>query len=64
MINGMLPEKDQTNTFARLKLYATASYMIGNMPFSLNDIENGLLRSNKQSAVPMTSAPFKIIDPR
>ncbi len=34
------------------------------MIFSLNDIENGLLRANRQSAVPMTSPPFIKNDPR
>jgi len=52
-------------TLARLKLYASASYNIGGTLLSLNDIENGLLRCNKKSAVPFTSIPFrKEDDPR
>jgi hypothetical protein len=29
------------------------------MAFSLNEIENGLLRGNRVSAVPFTSVPFR-----
>jgi hypothetical protein len=46
-------------TLARLKLYASASYNSGGTLLSLNDIENGLLRCNRKSAVPFTSLPFK-----
>ena len=42
----------------RVQLYATASYQIGDALYSLNDIENGLLRANRPSAVPMTRPPF------
>lgn len=52
-------------TLARLKLYASASYNVGGIIFSLNDIENGLLRRNRKSAVPLTNRPFgKEDDPR
>ena len=51
-------------TIARLKLYATASYNIGGYLFSLNDIENGLLRCNRKSAVPLTRTPFSNDDER
>jgi len=44
--------------FARLVRWATASYRLGDNVFSLNDIENGILRSNKQSAVPGTKPQF------
>ena len=46
-------------TLARMKLYATAAYNIGGNIYSLNELENGLLRGNKKSAVPLTSLPFK-----
>ena len=39
-------------------MYSTASYNIGGLVYSLNDIENGLLRGNRVSAVPLTSVPF------
>lgn len=56
IIHGLL--KDGEGTISRLKLYATASYNIGGVLYSLNDIENGLLRGNRKSAVPLTSPPF------
>jgi hypothetical protein len=46
-------------TTARLKLYASSSYNIGGLIFSLNEIENGLLRGNRKSAVPLTFVPFR-----
>ena len=63
IINGLLDVKG--GTLARLKLYASASYNIGGIEFSLNDIENGLLRGNRKSAVPFTGRPFpQDADPR
>ena len=46
----------------RLVRWATASYRLGENVFSLNDIENGVLRSNKQSAVPGTKPQFPADD--
>lgn len=46
IIEGLLSDKEATSTVARLGLYASASYCINDMIFSLNDIENGLLRRN------------------
>ena len=40
------------------KLYASACYNIGGEVYSLNEIENGLLRGNRLSAVPFTKLPF------
>jgi len=63
ILNGLLDVKG--GTLARLKLYASASYNIGGKLFSLNDLENGLLRGNRLSAVPLTFKPFrKSSDPR
>lgn len=59
IINGLLKEE---GTLSRLKLYATASYNIGGVLYSLNDIENGLLRGNRKSAVPLTFQPFRRSD--
>lgn len=56
IISGLLKGE---GTISRLKLYATASYNIGGVLYSLNDIENGLLRGNRKSAVPLTSPPFR-----
>lgn len=63
IIVGMI-DKD-SGTLARLKMYASASYNICGLIFSLNDIENGILRCNRRSAVPFTSEPFTdSFDPR
>jgi len=51
-------------TINRLRMYASASYIIGNIPYSLNDIENGLLRGNKLPPVPFTRPPFPPNDER
>jgi hypothetical protein len=59
IVNGLLKEEEAGGTFARVKLYATASYNIGGALYSLNDIENGLLRGNRKSAVPLTFPPFR-----
>ena len=48
----------------RLKMYATAAYNIGGHTYSLNDIENGVLRGNRRSATPLSSIPFSNDDPR
>lgn len=48
----------------RLKFYATYSYIIGEYPYCLNDIENGILRGNRPSPVPFTSVPFRAGDAR
>lgn len=63
LVDDLLDAKG--GTLARLKLYASASYDIGGVFFSLNDIENGLLRCNRKSAVPLTYLPFSdAADPR
>ena len=60
IVNGLLDLNG--GTVGRMKLYATASYNIGGNIYSLNELENGLLRGNRKSAVPLTSLPFK--DPK
>ena len=56
IIDGLLD--GGSGTVARLRLYASASYNICGLIFSLNDIENGVLRNNRLSAVPLTGVPF------
>jgi hypothetical protein len=51
-------------SLSRLKLYAKSSYQIGDEVFSLNDIENGVLRNNKPSAAPWARNPFDEGDPK
>ena len=43
---------------ARLKLYATASYDVGGVALSLNDIEHGVLRANRPGAAPFSRPQF------
>jgi hypothetical protein len=62
LIEGLL--ENETSTFSRMKFFATAAYNIGGQIYSLNDIENGLLRRNRLSAVPFTSLPFSQHDHR
>lgn len=51
-------------SLSRLKLYAKSSYQIGGDVYSLNDIENGVLRNNKPSAAPWAKNPFDEGDPK
>lgn len=51
---------------SRLRLYAEASYQIGPHVYSLNDIENGVLRGNRAPPTinPFPKKPFGSGDPR
>lgn len=51
---------------SRLRLYAEASYRIGAHTYSLNDIENGVLRGNRSPPTinPLPKKPFGPADPR
>jgi hypothetical protein len=49
----------------RLILYSTASYRVGGLVYSLDDIEHGLLRRNGVSPVPLATQQFSSArDPR
>ncbi|KAJ1425493.1 hypothetical protein B484DRAFT_451040 [Ochromonadaceae sp. CCMP2298] len=63
LVSGLL-EGAGTDTKGRLRLYARAAYAIAGAVYSLNDIENGILRGNRPSAAPLTSKPFGEGDPR
>lgn len=52
------------NMLSRLRLYAVASYNIGGNTYSLNDIENGILRGNAKPPTPNAKLPFPSGDPR
>jgi hypothetical protein len=43
---------------ARFRFFQTASYCIGGHLYSLNDIENGVLRGNRAPPYPFASKPF------
>jgi hypothetical protein len=47
---------------SRLQLYASASYIIDHIPYSLNDIENGILRGNRKAPSPLSALPFSLKD--
>ena len=46
------------------RFFSSVSYVIGGLVYSLNDIENGILRSNRQSMGTLYRKPFKDEDPR
>ena len=48
----------------RYKFFSTVSYDIGGQVFTLNDIENGILRSNRPSMATLYLTPFSDDDPR
>uniref|UniRef100_A0A7S1H3S0 DUF547 domain-containing protein n=1 Tax=Hemiselmis andersenii TaxID=464988 RepID=A0A7S1H3S0_HEMAN len=49
---------------SRLRLYAVARYDIGGHTYTLNEIENGVLRGNARPPTPNGRAPFSDGDPR
>jgi hypothetical protein len=63
LVEGLL-KKFPGGSLSRLQMYSSASYNIGGEVYSLNDIENGLLRGNRLSAAPFTKVPFALGDKR
>eukprot|EP00186_Timspurckia_oligopyrenoides_P004184 CAMPEP_0182446372 /NCGR_PEP_ID=MMETSP1172-20130603/4158_1 /TAXON_ID=708627 /ORGANISM="Timspurckia oligopyrenoides, Strain CCMP3278" /LENGTH=310 /DNA_ID=CAMNT_0024642289 /DNA_START=234 /DNA_END=1166 /DNA_ORIENTATION=- len=57
-------EKPPSSVLARLVFYSSAKYSIGGLIYSLNDIENGILRGNRKPPAPLSPKPFKKGDPR
>jgi len=53
-----------TNDYQRYKFFSRTSYLIGGYTLSLNDIENGILRSNRSSMATLYMKPFAVTDPR
>ncbi|XP_068755580.1 uncharacterized protein [Montipora capricornis] len=51
------------NLWQRYKFFNTIYYVIGGFTFSLNEIENGVLRSNRK-AIGAVTRPFSKSDPR
>ncbi|XP_057314241.1 uncharacterized protein LOC130655492 isoform X1 [Hydractinia symbiolongicarpus] len=51
------------NLWQRYKFFNTVSYVIGGYNYSLNDIENGILRSNRKP-IGSLKKPFSKSDPR
>jgi len=53
-----------TNTYSRYKFFSSMSYNIGGYVLTLNDIENGILRSNRSSMANLYRIQFKSNDPK
>ena len=58
MIHGNIERGTPTNTYQRYKFFSTVAYDIGGQVFTLNDIENGILRGNKPSMATLYLTPF------
>ena len=64
VIHGNIERGTPTNTLQRYKFFSTVSYNIGGLLFTLNDIENGILRGNKPSMATLYLTPFGKNDPK
>lgn len=56
--------KNPSSILSRVLFYSKVSYRIKNQVFSLNDIENGILRSNQKPPIPFGRVPFRLYDSR
>ncbi|XP_078088961.1 uncharacterized protein LOC144506558 [Mustelus asterias] len=63
VIHGTIKQGPPKNMWQRYKFFNVVSYMIGGEVFSLQDIENGVLRGNRKGIAQM-SKPFSKGDPR
>ena len=52
------------NCVSRYKFFSTIAYSLGGHVYSLNDIENGILRANRGSMATLYVKPFSKNDPR
>ena len=64
VIHATVEKGAATNNYTRYKFFSGSSYNIGGHVWSLNDIENGILRSNRSSMATLYMKPFKQSDPR
>ncbi len=64
VIHGNIERGTPTNTWQRYRFFSSVSYDLGGQNFTLNDIENGILRGNKSSMATLYMIPFKANDPR
>ncbi|KAH9523517.1 hypothetical protein Btru_040201 [Bulinus truncatus] len=63
VIHGVIEKGPPSNTWSRYKFFNDSKYIIGGSAFSLQDIENGVLRANRRG-VGQFSKPFGKNDPR
>lgn len=64
MIHAHVERGVPTSTYARYKFFSTMSYNIGGFSLTLNEIENGILRSNRASMATLYMKPFSVSDPK
>ena len=53
-----------SSTYARYKFFSSMSYNIGGYVWTLNEIENGILRSNRASMATLYMKPLSSSDPK
>ncbi|XP_076060551.1 uncharacterized protein LOC143036746 isoform X2 [Oratosquilla oratoria] len=63
VIHAFVSGKKPTNMLSQMWFYDQVSYIIGSHQYSLNDIENGVLRANRRGPLQLRS-PFRRDDPR
>ncbi|CAG0884457.1 unnamed protein product, partial [Cyprideis torosa] len=64
VIHATVVRGKPSNDVARYRFFTTSGYIIGGYWFTLDDIENGILRGNRKSPLALFSAPFKEKDSR
>lgn len=64
VIHGNIERGTPSNTWQRYKFFSTVAYLIGSHEFTLNEIENGILRANRGSMATLYMTPFGKNDPR
>jgi len=64
VIHGTVERGRPGNMYSRYKFFANIAYSIGGHIFTLNDIENGILRANSRSFGTLYLRPFGEGDPR
>lgn len=63
VVHGIVTNGPPSNHYSRYRFFKTVSYVVGGCNYSLNDIENGILRGNRKGMVDLCK-PFSQNDPR
>ncbi|XP_059099524.1 uncharacterized protein LOC131893495 isoform X1 [Tigriopus californicus] len=64
VIHGNVEKGTPSNMWQRYRFFSTIAYNLGGHVYSLNDIENGILRANRGSMGTLYITPFGKEDPR
>eukprot|EP00095_Tigriopus_kingsejongensis_P004820 maker-scaffold769_size100554-snap-gene-0.19 protein:Tk04820 transcript:maker-scaffold769_size100554-snap-gene-0.19-mRNA-1 annotation:"PREDICTED: uncharacterized protein LOC102804375" len=64
VIHGNVEKGTPSNMWQRYRFFSTIAYNLGGHVYSLNDIENGILRANRGSMGTLYITPFSKEDPR